>query len=463
MRRTRKTGICHSRWSLRLHLGGGILALTLAGCDTDGLVDLTDPDIITAGVATDTANINELRSGALFEFARAVSGTAANNDTPGIVGITGLMTDEMWFASTFIGPQEIDRRNIENTNNDVFLTYQRIHRARNFADRASEQYTAAGRSNTAAQAMLSNLAGFSLIFLAENFCSGVPVSRTSLGGELTFGAPQTTEQLVDSALVRFDAALAQATAANSAPQQNVARVGRARALLIRGDFAGAAAAVANVPADFVYNVDYSENASGQNNGVWYNVNSERRASVASQEGVNGIRFFNRGATNNTIDPRAPADSTGTGLGASIQHYRQTKYATRGADIPLATGIEAQLIRAEAALNKGQSAAYLPILNQLRQGVTGLAPLTDPGNPQARVRQFFQERAFWLWLTAHRLGDLRRMVKHYGFDQNQVFPTGQTIFGSPYGSDVNFPIPFQEVNNPTAAQAPSKAACIDRNA
>ena len=75
-----------------------------------------------------------------------------------------------------------------------------------------------------------------------------------------------------------------------------------------------------------------------------------------------------------------------------------------------------------------------------------------------MRQFFTERAFWLYLTGHRLGDLRRMVRDYGFTQDQVFPTGQNIIGSSYGSDVNFPIPFQEQNNPQFANG----SCIDRN-
>jgi hypothetical protein len=52
-----------------------------------------------------------------------------------------------------------------------------------------------------------------------------------------------------------------------------------------------------------------------------------------------------------------------------------------------------------------------------------------------------------------------MVRQYQFSAESVFPTGQTIFGAPYGTDVNLPIPFQEQNNPNA----SNGKCIDRNA
>jgi hypothetical protein len=139
-------------------------------------------------------------------------------------------------------------------------------------------------------------------------------------------------------------------------------------------------------------------------------------------------------------------------------YLQLKYPELGSPIPLASSTEAQLIQAEAALNKGASASYLTTVNTLRAGYQ-LPPLTDPGTAQGRVRQFFRERAFFLWLTGHRLSDLRRLVRQYGFTSEQVFPTTQTINGAPYGPDVNFPIPQQEQNNP---QFPN-GSCIDRSA
>jgi hypothetical protein len=370
------------------------------------------------------------------------------------------MADEMWYASSFNTMQDIDRRNITDvSNSDLTLLFQRIHRARNLADRASDQLTAIGEVSSARASQVVSLAGFSFLFLAENFCSGVPISSTSLTGELVFGGPLTTQQLLDSATARFNSALSIAGTASATAEQNLARVGLARTLLDAGNFTQAASAVSAVPTNFVYNVTYSESATGQNNGVWQHINSERRSSVASGEGVNGLVFFKRGASPNTIDPRVAVDSIGRGLGTTVPFYNQHKYNTRGAPVRLATGVEARLIEAEAALSKGTSAAYLTPLNTLRSsgGVSGT--LTDPGNATARVRQFFQERALWLWLTGHRLSDLRRLVRQYQFNAESVFPTGQTIFGAPYGTDVDLPIPFQEQNNPNA----SKGQCIDRNA
>ena len=55
-----------------------------------------------------------------------------------------------------------------------------------------------------------------------------------------------------------------------------------------------------------------------------------------------------------------------------------------------------------------------------------------------------------------MSDLRRLIRQYGRDTETVFPTGIHFKGTPYGSDVNFPVPFDEQNNPNFA------ACLDRN-
>ena len=44
------------------------------------------------------------------------------------------------------------------------------------------------------------------------------------------------------------------------------------------------------------------------------------------------------------------------------------------------------------------------------GVAKLGPLQDPGTPDGRVDLLFHERAFWLYLTGHRQGDLRRLIR-----------------------------------------------------
>lgn len=57
-----------------------------------------------------------------------------------------------------------------------------------------------------------------------------------------------------------------------------------------------------------------------------------------------------------------------------------------------------------------------------------------------------QRAFWLFSTGHRHGDLRRLIRQYGRAQDQVFRTGSNHRGATYGTDVAFPLHFQETQN-----------------
>ena len=58
---------------------------------------------------------------------------------------------------------------------------------------------------------------------------------------------------------------------------------------------------------------------------------------------------------------------------------------------------------------------------------------------------YDERAYWLFLTGHRQGDLRRLVRVYGVPQNEVYPSGFFPLGGKqeYGTYTNIPIPNSE--------------------
>jgi hypothetical protein len=140
-------------------------------------------------------------------------------------------------------------------------------------------------------------------------------------------------------------------------------------------------------------------------------------------------------------------------------YVQLLWPTADASVDIVSGIEARLIEAEAALHDGHPDVALGILNDARTTVTGLDPLVDAGTDAARVDQLFHERAFWMFSTGHRLGDLRRLVRQYGRTPDSVFPNGIFLDGGNYGDDMNFPVPEAEKNNPSDPAG----ACIDRNA
>jgi hypothetical protein len=49
------------------------------------------------------------------------------------------------------------------------------------------------------------------------------------------------------------------------------------------------------------------------------------------------------------------------------------------------------------------------------------------------------------------------MRQYSRSQETLFPIGVSGKGTPYGSDINFPIPQSEQNNPNNPTA----ACLDR--
>jgi hypothetical protein len=293
--------------------------------------------------------------------------------------------------------------------------------------------------------------------------------------DVTFGPAQTTAEMLQAAVAKYDTVLATTTA--TAAQRNLASVGRGRALLNLGRFADAAAAVAAVPVGFVFNVEHSDNSPQQQNAVWTFANDAGRWGVAEREGANGLPFVSAG------DPRAPTRVAVGFDGGPRQE--QLKDSTRVSPKVLADGVEAELIKAEAALRAGGD--FVAILNALcanpvvRTARGYAAPggasdplpatLADPGTAAAREDLLFRERAFWLFATAHRLGDMRRLVRQYGRAPATVFPSGSYSSNgrlSVYGTDVDFPIPIQEGNNGAAPsvspEAPAELkGCLDRNA
>lgn len=437
----------------RARLGAALLALPLlglAGCDLDSILEVDDPDVVLPETMEGPLTLPAVRGHALAEFALAYVGApVGGGNTEGQILMSGLIADEFIHTGTFDTRENLDRRIIPENNPHIGTVFHNLHRARAAAELAGDVFARHGE-NTLGHAEAHNLEGFTLVLLGETYCSGVPVSDMTAAGAIEYGAPQTTVQLFESALQRFEAGRSAATAGGIADQEHLAQVGIARALLGLGRYQEAAAAAAAVPTGFEYVIWHSENSDRQNNGVWAMNNLAGRWSIPDREGANGLPFRSDGLVDGAVrDPRIPSQHIGlaqrTGLRPD-EHFGQLKFPLRTTNTIVANGIEARLIEAEAALSLGASAAYLTTLNDLRAGI-GLAGLTDPGTADARVDQFFQERAYWLWMTGRRLGDLRRLIWDYGRQQEDIFPVGQHHRGGTYGTATHLPIPFDERNNP----------------
>ncbi len=445
----------------RLGLAVGF-ALALAGCDS--LVEYEERDVLPPTALNNAAGANALYVGALSQFGQAFAGDGGG--TEGQALIAGLMSDEFFHSGTFSTRVDYDMRATALDNSTLEGVFRNLQTARIDALRAVDAMLATGAaagSDARIGAMYVRV-GALFLYAAQNYCSGIPFTGI-VGGAPVYGQQLTTVQMLDSADVYFDKALAAAAGTNSV-NHNTARVLKARGLQLRGtgQFGAASTLVASVPTTFVAVNEHSEALGSTQNGIFvFNVQNERW-SLAHREGVNGLPFrgADPGTDNTKADPRVPwkRDPGDVGFDNSSPQYDLQIYKTRKDNSRFTSGIEARLIEAEAALQAGNTATWLSKLNELRATVAGLAPLTDPGTSAARVDMMFSERAFWLFATGTRLSDMRRMVKQYGRAATSVFPVGAYPKGGSYGTDVNFPVPSRENQNPNFSAG---IACIDRNA
>ncbi len=419
----------------------------LTACSLDSVLTVDDPDVATPTSLATLSALPVLRTGAIGDFAVALDGGDDN-----FITYTGLLSDELINAETFPTRIEIDQRGIQPVNGSIDGVYRSMHRARTSARRAADAFAALDATNVSRLEVL-NIEAMTTVLFSEQYCNGVSLGSLTSAGVTVYGDRQTGDQLNQLAVTIFDSVLTLAganTAAAVVTQRNFASVGKGRALMNLNNPAGAAVAVAAVPTSFVYQLQHSENSARQNNGIFLTGAINRRFSVASVEGVNGLAYRTAG------DPRVVAPrGTGTAStgfdGTTPLFLPSTKYPNRSAPTTVVGGTEARLIEAEAQLRAANAPGALATLNALRATVAGLAPLAT-----VNTDVLFTERAYWMWLEGHRLGDLRRLMRQYNRTVGAVFPTGSYFKGGVFGPDVNFPIPVSEENSLTYL-----GGCIDR--
>jgi len=440
-------------------------SLLLAGATACGLLDTQQPNIVDAEELTTPAGATTKRLGAISTFALAKDGDfnpvaipgsedTFNDNSDGHVLTSGILADEFVNPGFIPSRTEIDTRLAQPTTAGLGALFQSLHRARSAAEDAAIALQTFGESpdtDPGIPEMLS-LAGLSYIFLAEDFCSGIPVSRV-VDDQIVFGQPLTTMQVFDTAVARFNLALSHPSIVPGDPIHSLASVGLGRALLNQGLYAEAAAAVATVLPDFVYETEHATTPAALHNGVFEAFNNGEFG-VFDQEGTNGLPYVSAG------DLRVTGDS-GLGSDNNTESWFPSKYPSFEASIPTADYLEAQLIIAEGELQAQAFDAMTTRLNDLRAAI-GLVAFATPADFTTATDLLFAERAFWLYATGHRLGDMRRLIRQYGRDAETVFPTGDYYRGGQtYGTGVNLPMPRREGNNPNL---PDNAdGCLDRNA
>ncbi len=304
------------------------------------------------------------------------------------------------------------------------------------------------------------IVGYAELLAAEDYCAGVPAGALGSAAGVEYGTPLSTDSLLGVAEADFDSAAAHA--AGDAVIASLAAVGLGRARLDRGHFPTAAAAVSAVPTSFIYNTELQPTGVFAVSSNLYDNQTQAYqcgyVNVADRKGGNGLDYVS------AQDPRLVLSTTVAetcdAQGGSVDSvwYYPVKFGNPSTHVPLATGVEARLIEAEAALKANQLGTWSTDLNNLRADSadthvifndTLTADSTTGATADGQVSTMFRERAFWLYGTGTRLGDLRRLIRQYGRDQSTVFPTGPYPNGnnpslpSPlpsYGTDVSLTLP-----------------------
>ncbi len=440
MTNSQTTRVAARRWAGGLAVG---LLLGLGACDS--VLEVNDPDIIVdAGSA---AGAIALRNGVILRFNQAMDGSGDAPDGFFLMG--GLLADEWRSGDTFEQRNTTDFRIVQTTNSFISDLFRRANRVRNegqAAINALRQYSPTPLSNLG---QMFTFMAFSENQIGEFFCNGIPFTELN-GNQIIFGNPVSYDSAFKRAVNHADSALSWLAGADSARIRQFASVIKGRALLNRNLPAAAATAVANVATSFQYLSTHSTNST--DNVLWLQSTSLRRLVMGDNEGTNGLNF------RSAADPRIPSVLVGNSFDNSLQGiFAPTLWDERTDPVIIASGIEARLIEAEAALRASDLITYLAKLNAARATRTDLPALADPGDAVGRQNLLFRERAFWMFSTGHRQGDLRRLIRQYGRAENTIFPTGVWFKGGPFGSDVNFPIPFSETNNPNFVQCTDRVA------
>jgi hypothetical protein len=461
-------------------------AAGLTGCDTvkTNLLEAINPSIIDPGSVQSAPGATAVRNGALARLRTAT----ADGESSWMFG--GLLADEWATSSTFVQNQETDQRQIQLNNATVNTELRALYRVRTDANQAIALLNKWKPSPASDIAEMYFARGFAEFQLASDYCNGIPLTDGT-GNQPTFGTPLPVKDVFNVAIASFDTAMsiASGTDAASVSINRAARIGKARALLGVGlsNAPAAAALVTAIPTTYRYDVTAS--LTGGNNTLWDQAASQNRYTVAdSLSGnartivvKNAIPFFS------AHDPRVPAhykiasngkDTVKSQDGNTFVIQVDSLWGQTTA-VAVVAGLDARLIEAEAALQAGNAASMMAILNALRAAplqitassptATGthpgwttpvMPPLADPGTQAGRVALLFREKAFWQFGRGHRLGDLRRLIRDYGraADGSDTFPVGVHFQGGVYGTDVNLPVTTDEqVGNPNFT------ACLDRKA
>ncbi|MBN2091353.1 RagB/SusD family nutrient uptake outer membrane protein [candidate division KSB1 bacterium] len=401
-------------------LTGSLLILTLliliGGC---GIFEVDNPGAIMEDDLNTPIAVPALVAGAGGDLSVSIAASLAST-----IVYSGIFVDELQHVGSYSDWRQVDDRNEIITLDNISLNnlWGGCSRARWVADdgiRRIKDILGDGAQNSAALAEILVYAGFAHLTLGDLW-GAVPFD----GGPLT-----TEEEVYQRAIARFTEAITvgQAAGASGANWVNAAYAGRARAYYYLKNLPAAVADAQKVPANFRYELIFSENSDREKNWAYW-ANLTRNESSVSPE----IRQLYA----ETHDSRIICSKKGLGGDGNREWWIQEKYIAYSSPVRLTGWQEMELIQAESKLNGGDLAGAVDHINKVRATATntetGLTLDPRPSSSDVNeVREWIiYERRVEMFFEGRRLADCR----HFG--------TPNIVKNSvPY-----FPIPQDEVDS-----------------
>lgn len=442
-----------------LALAAGLLALGPAACD-DGLLDVDDRSIVVPEDldAAGPAAVPTMLNGVVGQYHEAVDD---------IIRYAALITDEMVLAGTFPTRAQVDARSMRVDNSSLTdEVYTPLHQARLLADttaflfenRLDDPEFAEVEGQLQEGIALSRLyGGYSRVWLAELYCHSI------LTGMFPEEEPLLPDERMQDALSFLTDAEELTTDQGLDDARLASIVGQARAHLWMGNFEQARSLANQIPRDFRYWAEYSNNDPDQFNEMYSFTHGDTeviRWSVgdgsAAERGNEEFPHFDEFVGLKLLQPNPPGL---TAFNSSIPVNLQMLYNSAENDVLMASGVEAILIRAEVAVRNGNTGTAEDLLNDLRSDYSTratiqwgveppepeneLEPLTLTGDLVADLETVAAERARELWLTGDRQTTSRRLRLDESVDIDLYPPVKEDIGGE---DDIAFPIVRQELDN-----------------
>src|SRR2546428_7478953 len=228
-----------------------LLGLQIEACNTTKILDVRDPDIIPD--ANSAAGAIAMKNGVILRLTQATNGIQGPD---ALFVYSGMLADEFNSGDTFIQRNTMDQRIWDPTNTFNAGPFRNLNRVRTQAALAVDglrTYVPTGLANIA---RMFDFVAYTQVLMGEHYCNGVPLSGFS-GTTVVFGDPLTNDSLFGLAIANADSALGIVRGSDSVRVANFAKVIRGRALLDRGDTAGARTAGAGGPRSVPYHVTHS--------------------------------------------------------------------------------------------------------------------------------------------------------------------------------------------------------------